>query len=353
MKGDDYMDLQNRIERVKYRLKYEFGDKFSYVSGYSKYDEPCKFHCNICGSDFIDKPKMVLSNNKPYCPNCRISKSYNDDAESRLLNMIRKVEKKFNGAFEYMNGFTRMDERCTFHCKNCGNKQYILTPKNLLSKKSDDIYCNLCVPRQKSNSTNAGEKRFLENLNGDITVLGNYINNKTPVLVRHEFCNKEFYIKPNNLDASRSKTGKATKNQCKYCRMSMGEKYVYMYLDDLGIEYEIEKNFAGLKSESRSNLKYDFYIPSMNLLLEIDGKQHKKKSWGESEKELDMRMKREEIKNQFPPDNKMCLLRLRVFDGIVFGAKDFFENRYIISNSEVYGLEYLVDSDKYHGFANN
>lgn len=57
--------------------------------------------------------------------------------------------------------------------------------------------------------------------------------------------------------------------------VSRGERRIQNILDTCGITYEREKRFADLYGSTRnSRLRYDFWIPSFNLLIEYDGEHH-------------------------------------------------------------------------------
>ena len=60
---------------------------------------------------------------------------------------------------------------------------------------------------------------------------------------------------------------------CPSCsNISNGEEIINNYLVENNITFEIQKKFDGLVD--KSYLTYDFYIPSKNLLIEFNGKQH-------------------------------------------------------------------------------
>lgn len=57
--------------------------------------------------------------------------------------------------------------------------------------------------------------------------------------------------------------------------VSRGEKKIMAVLDGGGIPYEREKRFAALCGATpNSRLRYDFYLPNHNLLIEYDGEHH-------------------------------------------------------------------------------
>jgi very-short-patch-repair endonuclease len=64
---------------------------------------------------------------------------------------------------------------------------------------------------------------------------------------------------------------------CQKCSngISRGEKRIQQCFDKHNIEYEREKRFDGLCGTTKnSRLRYDFFLPEYNMLLEYDGEQH-------------------------------------------------------------------------------
>jgi len=63
---------------------------------------------------------------------------------------------------------------------------------------------------------------------------------------------------------------------CPKCQMSRGENKIIKFLERMNISYEHQYWFADCRSDigKRQVLRFDFFIPSKNILIEFDGKQH-------------------------------------------------------------------------------
>ena len=61
---------------------------------------------------------------------------------------------------------------------------------------------------------------------------------------------------------------------CPNCKKSHGEDTIKKYLDNNQIKYEWQKKFNDLYGNYNRKLSYDFYLPSYNMLIEYQGKQH-------------------------------------------------------------------------------
>jgi len=97
---------------------------------------------------------------------------------------------------------------------------------------------------------------------------------------------------------------------CPKCATSKGEDFIINYLNDRNIVYNYQKTFDGCIYKNK--LPFDFYIPSINLLIEYDGEQHYMivENWG-GEKEFKLRQKKDRIKNRFCKENSIKLERIK------------------------------------------
>jgi hypothetical protein len=68
------------------------------------------------------------------------------------------------------------------------------------------------------------------------------------------------------------------KQGCPYCKISKGEDEIEKYLIKNNIEYIREKTFEGcINPKTNKKLRFDFYLPKCNIIIEYHGEQHYKK----------------------------------------------------------------------------
>ena len=99
--------------------------------------------------------------------------------------------------------------------------------------------------------------------------------------------------------------------------MSKGEKAVRLWLDVHFIEYEREKWFDGCRGIKRP-LPFDFWIPSKNVLIEFQGRQHYEQVNFSRHKLLEQEMidnfestkRNDSIKKQYCFDNGITLIEI-------------------------------------------
>lgn len=100
---------------------------------------------------------------------------------------------------------------------------------------------------------------------------------------------------------------------------SYPEKFVFSLLEQLGVDFEIEKVFEWAK-----NKRYDFYIPSFSCVVETHGGQHYRDSVNSKWDGLEMTQQNDKLKKEFAINN-----------GI---------NKYIVLNCKESNVEYIKNN---------
>jgi hypothetical protein len=107
---------------------------------------------------------------------------------------------------------------------------------------------------------------------------------------------------------------------CPKCNISQGEEYIRKELETKKLQYIFQKSFDDCKNpKTGCKLRFDFYIPSKNLLIEYDGRQHfeygihvgKHKI---TEDELIDTQYKDRVKNEYCSRNNISLLRIKYPD---------------------------------------
>jgi hypothetical protein len=91
---------------------------------------------------------------------------------------------------------------------------------------------------------------------------------------------------------------------CNDCNTSRGEESIKAYLKSLGINFSAQHIFEGLKNVR--NLRCDFYIESLNLVIEFNGRQHYESvnAFGGEESFQEVK-RRDEIKKNYCLNNNI------------------------------------------------
>jgi hypothetical protein len=102
---------------------------------------------------------------------------------------------------------------------------------------------------------------------------------------------------------------------CPNCQESKGERSVTNILERHKIDYERQKKFDDCRNTLNKKvcrkLPFDFFIPSLNCLIEYDGEQHfRPVSRFGGEEGFEKLRQRDELKNQYSKKNGIKLIRI-------------------------------------------
>lgn len=103
--------------------------------------------------------------------------------------------------------------------------------------------------------------------------------------------------------------------KCRVCypNDTIGESRVIKYLNFLKLTFKKQKKFPGMKNEKE--LKCDFFIPKLNLIIEFDGQQHYYPiDFFKGFKSFKKTIKCDWIKNRYALKNKMNILRIPFYE---------------------------------------
>lgn len=226
--------------------------------------------------------------------------------------------------YKLLSSYVRSSEKVKIKHNKCNNIYYV-RPNDFL-RGGRCPYCNGNKAKQKT--TDQFKKEVYGKVGNEYTVLGNYINRSTPILMRHNKCGREYLVEPGSFlyhsrciecrYKDRRLSIKEVKHRikeclgpsyklveypgsvfkktlikhtlcgntfgvrmddvwfkhsgCPVCSESRGEDYIRGYLNTKGYNFEFQKSFVGLRD--KNPLFYDFYIPVINVLIEYQGTQH-------------------------------------------------------------------------------
>ena len=182
-------------------------------------------------------------------------------------------------------------------CLNCG-KETLVASDNLISGNTQSCGCM----KYKINSLNG--KVF-----GDWTVLSEPIHIGKKIYYQCE-CKCGTIRK---VRADRLTSGIEDLN-CGCVRESKGSRSIEKFLKERSFLYQKEICFPDLKSPKGGALRFDFAVfnekKEIICLIEYDGEQHYKVSFGETEEDFLYQKHCDEIKNKYCKDKGLKLLRL-------------------------------------------
>lgn len=209
---------------------------------------------------------------------------------------------QFDVLSDYVNNCTKIKLRCN----KCGNIIY-KRPAKMTGKERESCY--ICSGKNHYKTRDILQNEVDKKYPNEYVVIGEYEKARKPLLVRRIRCGHEYNISPDNLLRGKG-CPKCSNKQSSY--MNKAEEY----LNSHDIYFEKEKRFSDCVNYRI--LPFDYYIPSMNICIEVDGEYHYTKEDGGSSDVNSERFKqikeRDSIKTQYCINNNIKLIRLPFFE---------------------------------------
>ena len=156
-----------------------------------------------------------------------------------------------------------MNKKIEFECKVDGYR-WVTTPEKILNRKQG---CPKCGGHMLY--TNEEFQLKLDIVNPMVTLIGDYVNYKTPVEVECKIHKVKWITQPHCLMVGCG---------CPKCNISNGERTVMYYLDRYNINYKSQFIFDDLRGKKNRPFRFDFAIyhdDSLYCLIEVDGAGHR------------------------------------------------------------------------------
>lgn len=271
-------------------------------------------HCCVCGGDYFTTPAHVLMG--CLCKQCAI-KTTSDKNRTTNDDYLKLIEDNHLDArpTEYFLGMDiSINHRCT-----CGNI-WKVKPMDIIRRNSHCWKCSYEIRAEMMRLTNGEYLEKLENNDIDVKPLEKYIDSRTPI--KHLCsCGNEWMVKPLKVLQG---------HHCGKCTQSKGEKKIDRILSSKNILHDSQKTFDDLFDIGK--LRFDFYLPVENILIEFQGQQHSYPIDFFGGEEAFVKLKhRDNLKKEYCRNNNIRLLEINYneFDDI----REIIEN--FITSKEV------------------
>ena len=170
--------------------------------------------------------------------------------------------------YEFIEGKRRCGE-----CKGKGLREHFVESIESIKERTEDL--------------TDGEYSFIDD---------HYTDSKTKHWFQHNTCGTEFEKKWEKFKGTPKQPGQRCPECSKKGMESVASRYVRDVLDHLHVEYVCEKRFDDCKNPKTGRiLPFDYYLPEINTLIEIDGEQHERGSFTKYDHEGTI--ERDKVKN--------------------------------------------------------
>jgi very-short-patch-repair endonuclease len=202
------------------------------------------------------EPQLVTPNSykqKSICPQCGKEKSPKTRKKPYIKAFKKLVE---SNGHELLSDYISAREKVLIDFK-CGHEPHWMVAHSY----KIGYGCEACghIKNAKELIRKTGEKfTKIVKKNGHV-LLSYYINDKSKIMIDFKCGHEPHWMLPNNY-----KSGQ----RCPFCFYSRGVNIITDWLNDRAIEYKTELILP------KKRWRYDIYIPSYNLIIEVHGRQH-------------------------------------------------------------------------------
>lgn len=258
-----------------------------------------KWICKKCKEDFL-RSWVSLTNNKIWkCLNCE------------RIKIKQKYKEKMSEikGYEYLETYFKGD---VLPSGKIANKVYLLVRHKYCGEIYETGATNFIKHNKRKRCCCGDVENSLWYKSPNIAnmIAFDENGNKVNAELIHELSNKKFYFKCLNCGEISKKTHSLSSvvqfgYSCKFCSdgISIPEKFMTNILKQLNIDFIVQLSKRDM-NWINGNFRYDFYIPSLNCIIETHGVQHKKeKKINNSSRTLEEEQENDRIKKQLALEN--------------------------------------------------
>lgn len=205
--------------------------------------------------------------------------------------------------FEILNleEYRGITSKLKIRCLKC-NKEMVKEARCFDKNTATCEYCS--GYRSHPYSNQEVKNKIYDLVKNEYTMLSPYIKKDEKFLLQHNVCGKTWKV--NYFDFIKRGV------RCPFCKQSKGEKIVAKILNKLNLKFHRQYAFENLKYKKK--LRFDFYIPDFNLVIEVDGIWHiipyRYNTDEISLLNFKERQLKDNLKNKFCKENNLKLLRI-------------------------------------------
>ena len=292
------------------KLKNEVGDEYELIDVFSKNNLTyMKLIHKICGTIFeIEQNHFFKRKQRCKNPTCK-SKKLSESCLKPIEKFKQEVYDLVGDEYIVIGEYKGTNENVLFkhNIKDC-ECQFVMTPHNFLSGQRCP-YCAINIRKEKLTKTQKEyEKDIYDLYKNEYTVLGQYINSKELIKIKHNNCGHIFEINARCMLHSNF-------NHCPYCsHPTKGEQRIIDYLDSHNEKYIYQKRYKDLYGVGNGLLSYDFYIPRYNLLIEYQGNFHDGTVSIQTEESFEIQKEHDKRKRNYAKSHGINLLEIWYWD---------------------------------------
>lgn len=266
--------------------------KVDYINAKTNITLVCPIH-----GDFYIAPTNIISLGRG-CQKCALDDRIGRPKKVKDLESFITVARKVHGnTYDYSKTvYIKALEKVIITCQEHGD--FLQTPAAHYSGSG----CPTCGDAKRITSLTRSTKEYVakvKEVHGDTYDYSKtiYTTGKEPITVTCK-THGDFYIKP---------IYHITGSGCSVCSSSIAERLIANILTKNNIAFSTEKTFSDLRGLSGGLLRFDFYLPEFNIVIEYQGQQH---YWSVFGSDVDKQKAHDKLKKDYCVAHNIPLIEI-------------------------------------------
>lgn len=291
----------NRLKKTQEQFENEIfklvESEYTVIGEYKGANRKVGMRHELCGHNYMVTPSKFVASGRR-CPKCfgKHKKTH--------TQFIKEVYSLVKDEYTVLTPYKGNKQKVLMFHSSCGF-EWMVEPNKFLNFETR---CPKCADFHRNDNIRRTQEEFEKEIHAlvgdEYAVLGEYVNSKTKILMRHNNCGHEYHVNADSMILSGSR--------CPKCNSSKGEKRIGEFLDSVGVIYESQ--YTDSRCRYDTLLRFDFAVMDKikpKLLIEYDGQQHYTpvEYWG-GERALSEQIAKDKIKDDFCFQNDINLLRI-------------------------------------------
>lgn len=224
------MKKSNKEEFVK-KVKELVGDEYTVLGDYVNTNTKILMRHNKCGNKYLVTPNKFKQGRR--CPACMVCKKPFTNEQ-----FLERVSKLVGDEYTFLEEYKGNDTKIKVRHNKCGY-EYLVTPTKFFQGRR----CPSCAGTLKK--TTKDFKKDVKRLTGkEYKVIGEYINNKTHIKIKHMKCGHIYEVTPGHFLHG---------NRCPYCYGTNIQKTNEEFLQE--VKKLVGDEYTFLEEYDKSNIK--------------------------------------------------------------------------------------------------
>ena len=237
------------------------GDKISVMSEYTHGREHVKFHCNVCGHDFLRYPEYFLGGRNE-CPECKKHKRGKPSCIKKTTEEFKKeVYNLYKDEYTVMEEYKGSKQKILIRHNICGHKFRVRPTFFLEGNKCPECY------GIKKKTTKEFKKEVKELFGNEYTVLDEYVNTFTKIRFKHNKCGTIFEMSPDHFRNTEIPCPKERKEYNRDKSRITTEEFAKRLKEKQGDEYEVVGDYTDCRTKIKlrhNKCGHEWYVAPYN-----------------------------------------------------------------------------------------